>query len=1483
MKNIIKHLLASMLITAGLFANAPFEYNEVIFGPEDSMTDLEKPGVKIKLVSGKIKSGDKLLSLKFKQYPLYEDINSKKYTLIEENIYSLSNDNKIEQIDCQILSNSYFMCKGEMLNATMLNKTYVVAKKKAQRSGASQENKNEEFVGSNSGQSSDSSSNSSNWYEDNQQNNNEMNGKKDDSEGGENTEREGAEEDENKEDEDKEDGEEENNDNGEEDGEKPIDKDGNNPPKVNDIEKETGKNESIVIELPQKDEDGDIIIYSIINNPMHGTVKIEGNILTYTPQENYVGIDTIDYEGSDGELFSSTGTIKITVNGDSEEGTEDEVKDPKNNKPQIEDIKEEMNKNQILEVELPLKDIDGDEIKYTLLLLPKNGEAEIKGNIFIYKPYQDYFGQEELIYQANDGMLYSEKANMSIIVKEGELEEGSGNICNDETINEFMPMQSGNDIEGPMSDYMNGQRASEVNFNTPMDFMLNNPFFRNEITAISDTLQRCEEEGVLVTSLGLEIPDLNMLVADLTGGITQISDMLMDSVNNVTSPEMMASILIETAGYVTAAAVCVGKVIEDPELKQEILNKIGMCSLSESIPDVMGCSKVQGGTHSAKGVGETTSITPEPMKELGCAYEVTKELELTQKFSDCYQEEIKNASKRLFTELKQKINTRKYNPTKVLKQCQLDQKIQDKLDYSTYKGLGTIYAGYNKTGIENCLNEYQNPEKVKECLVRYYYVNNEGEEKIEQRASQTADAIMAERFEQISISARNLDEKLRLAHEIVKLEIMFSNAKVQNVFDEYYMYLSYYMKGGSKYQSNMDKYNNFCKDLMGLPEEIGENHICNPFKIIRRDNKIKSYTISPVSILSKTKRKYTYKEVGILEYVVDSYNSIVKQIVGGKLSKDELDGALSARIDGKRGEINPENNEVFNDQDIKEIYQRMYGAEHEEYMRNYNSVLGYQGQNVFTIENRSCEYIGFNLNVLGLAMGMINDIIKPYLETLKFSADPTMIEYDESAKIEKMMELTLDWTIFYPTCAYETGTSILTMQQIEQEYVACKEEFDGGSVDFGVEGGSDSGRHFPWFDIEGRAKVCTGSATQYVKLANCIANIEASFISKEIKECADTKRKEFMDLKFLNLDKYTKYDFVIKNENKRTCELKNRVSDTKLSIDVGIEGVQLAVSSEFKKQQVEFINNDLIFNELRNEYIKNELNDRNSGIFKNIIKPIGSFDFENEKPLTKLIDQEALLSAYDMVFKNWFYGVDVVYVEKNNQGDKFPYIKEIPDEEDTVADNFQDVSSNMYEYNLRGNIPSNLFVEMRSLPMDLELGPRIKAARLFCAKVSSRLDSSNANRLNSQNESDVEFVSWVNSLNENIYVNIFLKKETDTEIFMLPDFKQMPHGKEPLKQEDLALLKMGVDKFCTEVSDVSVKYGNIMNESAEIQANVETVREDFITKEVLKTKNEEIKEQIKTEQVVETPAQKEIKNIVNKNQGLVKKMQEEIDLIEEEL
>ncbi len=74
-------------------------------------------------------------------------------------------------------------------------------------------------------------------------------------------------------------------------------------------------NTTASITLAGTDADGDSLLYSVIDQPLHGSLSGTAPNLTYTPDSNYEGADSFTFQVDDGTINSGNATVSITVSG----------------------------------------------------------------------------------------------------------------------------------------------------------------------------------------------------------------------------------------------------------------------------------------------------------------------------------------------------------------------------------------------------------------------------------------------------------------------------------------------------------------------------------------------------------------------------------------------------------------------------------------------------------------------------------------------------------------------------------------------------------------------------------------------------------------------------------------------------------------------------------------------------------------------------------------------------------------------------------------------------------------------------------------------------------------------------------------------------------------------------------------------------------------------------------------------------------------
>jgi len=177
----------------------------------------------------------------------------------------------------------------------------------------------------------------------------------------------------------------------------------NHPPVADLQTTTTAENTSAVIALMGSDPDGDPLIYRVVTPPMHGSLSGTEPNLIYTPDTNFSGPDSFTFKVNDGAADSVLATVSLTVIP---------VNDPPTANSDTMTAQEDMPES----ITLTGRDPDGDPLTYSVVEAPSNGSLSgIEPNL-TYTPYENFNGSDSFTFKANDGMLDSVPATISITV-----------------------------------------------------------------------------------------------------------------------------------------------------------------------------------------------------------------------------------------------------------------------------------------------------------------------------------------------------------------------------------------------------------------------------------------------------------------------------------------------------------------------------------------------------------------------------------------------------------------------------------------------------------------------------------------------------------------------------------------------------------------------------------------------------------------------------------------------------------------------------------------------------------------------------------------------------------------------------------------------------------------------------------------------------------------------------------------------------------
>ncbi|MFA7628493.1 MAG: Ig-like domain-containing protein, partial [Candidatus Dojkabacteria bacterium] len=177
----------------------------------------------------------------------------------------------------------------------------------------------------------------------------------------------------------------------------------NDAPVAQDQSVTTPEDTLIDITLVATDVDGDALTYAIVAQPAHGTVTLVDNVATYTPALDFNGTDTFTFKANDGTVDSNVATVTITIT-------------PVNDAPVAQDQSVTTPEDTPIDITLVATDVDGDTLTYAIVAPPAHGTGTLVDNVATYTPDLDYYGTDSFTYKANDGLLDSNTATVTITV-----------------------------------------------------------------------------------------------------------------------------------------------------------------------------------------------------------------------------------------------------------------------------------------------------------------------------------------------------------------------------------------------------------------------------------------------------------------------------------------------------------------------------------------------------------------------------------------------------------------------------------------------------------------------------------------------------------------------------------------------------------------------------------------------------------------------------------------------------------------------------------------------------------------------------------------------------------------------------------------------------------------------------------------------------------------------------------------------------------
>lgn len=182
---------------------------------------------------------------------------------------------------------------------------------------------------------------------------------------------------------------------------------GNSAPEAVDDTASVDEDGSVLINVLSNDTDAndDALILTEVSGALNGVAEITDGQVSYTPNADFNGSETLSYTVSDGNGGTDTGTVSVTVN-------------PVNDAPVANPDEATLTQDAFVLVDVLANDSDDDNdtLSFPSFAGATNGTAVIENDQIRYTPEANFNGSETLVYTVSDGQGGTDTATLTLTI-----------------------------------------------------------------------------------------------------------------------------------------------------------------------------------------------------------------------------------------------------------------------------------------------------------------------------------------------------------------------------------------------------------------------------------------------------------------------------------------------------------------------------------------------------------------------------------------------------------------------------------------------------------------------------------------------------------------------------------------------------------------------------------------------------------------------------------------------------------------------------------------------------------------------------------------------------------------------------------------------------------------------------------------------------------------------------------------------------------